>query len=313
MKEIMLSILVPTYNHERYIVQALESVRMQKTEYLYEVLVGEDCSTDNTRQILKEYERLHPNFLTVFYRDHNMNHEKIRNSRDLSEKAKGKYVITLEGDDYWIDEYKIQKQIDFLEKHNDYIAVAHRCMVVDENSNKREEEFPDCKDSIYTLKHYAKEIVPGQTTTVMYRNYRKQKILDLSLINENIQPGDRRQFFSLVSNGKVYCIQEIMSAYRHVYSGGSSHSATYVGSYDKTIQWYRLQLEYAYRINNRDAIHVAEMMYLLEIRSGVMHRLISLKRAKQDYSAVKSKISPIAYIFRRDIWKVKTKIIGRFS
>jgi len=130
----VISIYVATYNHERYIVKALDSIREQKTKYSYEVLVGEDVSTDNTRQLLKQYEKQHPGFMTVYYRDHNMHHEDPNNSKDLKMRCKGKYVIALEGDDYWIDPLKLQKQVDFLENHEEYLAVAHRCVVVDENS-----------------------------------------------------------------------------------------------------------------------------------------------------------------------------------
>ena len=82
-QDIILSIIVPTYNHEDYIVEALDSIKMQKTKYKYEVLVGEDASTDNTRQILKQYEMDNPGFLTVFYREKNMSKLPIGNALDL--------------------------------------------------------------------------------------------------------------------------------------------------------------------------------------------------------------------------------------
>ena len=112
MKELMLSIYVPVYNHEKYIVETLDSILMQKTEYRYEVLVGEDCSTDNTRQVLEAYEKTHPGKLTVFYRKRNMHKDEIRNSTDLRLRCRGKYIIGIEGDDFWTDPLKIQKQID---------------------------------------------------------------------------------------------------------------------------------------------------------------------------------------------------------
>ena len=115
--EIMLSIIVPTYNHEDYIVEALNSIKAQQTKYKFEVLVGEDKSTDKTREILKKYELDNPGLLKVFYRDENMSKLPIGNFMDLRYRARGKYLITLEGDDFWIDEKKIEKQIMFLESH----------------------------------------------------------------------------------------------------------------------------------------------------------------------------------------------------
>ena len=128
----ILSIYVATYNHESYIIRALDSIFMQKTKYRYEVLVGEDCSTDRTREILKQYEKEHQEYikdgaLKIYYRKTNMHKYKLNNSYDLEMRCKGKYIIALEGDDYWVDENKIEIQVDFLENHSQYIAVSHNC------------------------------------------------------------------------------------------------------------------------------------------------------------------------------------------
>lgn len=274
---IVLSIYVATYNHEKYIVQALESIRMQKTQYTYEVLVGEDCSTDKTREVLKEYERTHPGFLKVYYREHNMHKEKINNAADLKKRCTGKYIIALEGDDYWIDPYKIEKQISFLESHDDYLAVAHNCMVVNEKSEQIDEKYPECYDSEYELKHYMRGILPGQLTTVMYRNYLTNDIFDTSFLNCGIQPGDKRLFFSLICNGKIRCIQEKMSAYRHVTNGGSSYSANVKHNFEKQRIWYLEQLKYAYRIKNESAVKIAEYLYLKEALAGIKNGDCSIR------------------------------------
>lgn len=149
----MLSIYVATYNHENYIEKALDSIFMQVTDYSYEVLVGEDCSTDNTRKVLKRYENQHldlveKGILKIFYRDHNMYREKPNNVTDLIYRCSGKYIIALEGDDFWTDKNKIQTQIEFLENNDDYIAVAHECIVVDKNSNLLQEVYPDRKSVV---------------------------------------------------------------------------------------------------------------------------------------------------------------------
>ena len=164
----VVSIYVATYNHEKYIVQALDSIRTQKTKYSYEVLVGEDVSTDNTRTILKEYEKSYPGFMTVYYRDHNMYREDPNNAKDLKMRCKGKYIIALEGDDYWIDPFKLEKQVDFLENHEEYLAVAHRCVVVDENSKNKNEKYQECLDSEYTLKHFISGIMPVITCLFLF-------------------------------------------------------------------------------------------------------------------------------------------------
>lgn len=275
----ILSIYVATYNHEKYIAHALDSIRMQKTQYTYEVLVGEDCSTDRTRKVLQDYEKENPDFVQVFYREHNMHKEAINNGADLKRRCNGKYVIALEGDDYWLDPYKIEKQVSFLENNPEYLAIAHNCTVVNEDSVPVDEEYPECKDTEYTLRHYQKGIFPGQLTTVMMRNYYKNELFDTSFLTCNIQPGDKRLYFTLVCNGKIYCAQEKMSAYRHVTQGGNSYSANVKHDFDNQRRWYLEQLNYAYRIENDGGIKCSEYLYLKELLAGVKHRDITLKEA----------------------------------
>lgn len=286
---IKLSIYVATYNHEKYIVQALESIRMQITQYAFEVLVGEDCSTDNTREVLKQYESSHPGFLKVFYREHNMHNDEIDNVRDLIQRCTGKYIIALEGDDFWIDPNKIEKQISFLESHDDYIAVSHNCIVVNEKSEKTDEKYPECYDTEYELKHYMRGVLPGQLATVMYRNYQREDILDTSFLKCRIQPGDKILYFTLACNGKIKCIQEEMSAYRHVTCGGSSYSANVKHNFKEQREWYLEQLKYAYRINNQSAVKIAEYLYLKEIVAGVKNRDSSIRELLIDIRKIDHK------------------------
>ena len=86
--EVLLSVICPTYNHEKYIRQALDSILMQKVNFKYEVIVGEDCSPDNTREILKEYEKKYPDIFTMVYHDKNIGARN--NSQDLLKRANGK-------------------------------------------------------------------------------------------------------------------------------------------------------------------------------------------------------------------------------
>lgn len=269
MQELMLSIYVATYNHEKYITRALDSILMQKTKYSYEVLVGEDASTDGTRNVLKEYEKEHPGRFQIFYREKNMHRQTPNNARDLKNRCQGKYIIALEGDDYWLDEYKIEKQIDFLESHPDYLAVAHNCIVVGEDSQANGEEYPECRDEEYTLKHFVSEIMPGQLTTFMYRNYFKNDILDRSLFNKGLHPGDRLTYFAFVLNGKIHCIQEVMSAYRHIKSGGTSFSATLKYDFEKMERWNYGLVEYARKLNHSEGIKYSELIYFRNLVNGL--------------------------------------------
>ena len=282
----MLSVYVPTYNHEKYITRALDSILMQKTEYTYEVLVGEDVSTDSTRTVLKEYEKAHPGKLTVFYREQNMNDMPIWNSLDLKMRARGKYMIALEGDDFWTDDRKLQKQIDFLESNPEYIAVAHNCVVVGADSEPNGEAYPECKDAEYTFDHFFKRIMPGQFTTVMSRNIMKDENFDRTLMTANLNPGDQLYFFSLLCYGRVHCIQEVMSAYRHVTSGGSSYSANKKFDYEAESSWYRALLEYAQKHCDKENISKCEMLYIGCIVAGVRHKALGVKNILRELKTV---------------------------
>lgn len=286
-----LSIYVPTFNHEHYIVQALDSILMQETSYTYEVLVGEDCSTDNTRAVLKEYEKQHPGKLQVFYREQNMRKQggAVGNSGDLRSRCRGKYIIALEGDDYWTDPCKIDKQIRFLEEHPDYIAVAHNCIVVDHDSSRKDEVYPQCTDTEYTFDHFARDIMPGQLTTVMLRNVYHDDRYDTSLLNRRIVPGDRLIYFWLLSNGKIHCIQEEMSAYRHVTTQGSSFSATAKYHFATYETLYAIFMEYAREQNNKEALLCAERLYFRNLRVGSVFGQCSLKDSLRYFSKIKNK------------------------
>lgn len=278
-KNPMLSIYVPTFNHENYIVKALDSILMQKTKYSYEVLVGEDCSTDSTRSVLKEYERAHPGFLTVFYREKNMNRTIPCNSDDLKLRCRGKYMICLEGDDYWISDNKIESQINFLESHPEYNAVAHKCIMVDENSIPLNRKYAECTDSEYSYDHFFRGIMPGQTTTLMVRNYVTEDLFDRSLLFEGHGPGDRRLYYSILTTGRIYVSNEVMSAYRFVTTSGSSFSANNRYCFERLELISREFVEYSHANCNDSVIALSEMAYIREVLKGVKTKSIGVRCA----------------------------------
>lgn len=303
MDDIILTVYVPTYNHENYIVKALDSILMQKTEYKLEVLVGEDCSTDSTRTVLKKYEQEHPGKFQVFYREKNMYGSSPNNALDLKLRAKGKYIICLEGDDFWTDEYKLQKQISFLETHPEYYAVAHKCVVVGEDNLPNGEQYPTCQDSDYSFEHFFSEIMPGQLATLMYRNYFNDPEFDRSILGLGIAPGDRLLFFSLLCHGKIHCMPETMSAYRHVTTHGSSFSATNKFNYSRQKIWQQSLLNYAKRHCKKYFILCVEYQCFYIIIKALFSKQITFNQALSDYLKIKHKIAVLFIGFKRMINK----------
>lgn len=272
MGDIVLSIFMTTFNHESYIKQALDSILIQKTRYSYEVLVGDDLSKDSTREILRLYEKRYPEKFKMFYREQNMFKKSPDNASDLMMRCKGKYIIALEGDDFWLDPKKIDTQIKFLENHPEYIAVAHNCIVVDRDSKVLDESYPECKEEDYTLKHFVSEIMPGQYTTILYRNIFRMKHIDTSLLFKGLVPGDRLLYFVLTTHGKVCCLQKVMSAYRHVKDNGTSYSAMYKYNYGEMEEWYRNLVEYSRNLRHKEAEKYAEVLYVRNLLQGLKRK-----------------------------------------
>ena len=161
-KEILVSVICTAYNHEKYIKDALEGFVMQKTNFAFEALVHDDASTDGTADIIREYAEKYPHIIKPILQTENQHSKKVRILNDiLLPKAQGKYIAFCEGDDFWTDENKLQRQIDFLENNEEYIACAHNTIIrdcsgaaADELMVAREEEHDvEFEDVIWGLRH----------------------------------------------------------------------------------------------------------------------------------------------------------------
>lgn len=222
----LLSVVVPVYNHAPYIEECLRSIAAQEVDFPMEVIVGEDGSTDGTREVLRRLEPELPDCFRIVYREKNLG--AVGNGEDLYARARGRYLAELEGDDFYLDPRKLQTQVDFLESHPDYVACYTNCVVVGADSRPNGERYPECPDDDYSFREYFYWCLPGQTGTVVVRReeYLSSRREFLELRRYRAYAGDRRNSFVLLTRGRVRCIQEPMSAYRHIRSGGSSHSAT---------------------------------------------------------------------------------------
>lgn len=129
----MISVLMPTYNHERYISESITSFIKQKTSFPIELIINDDCSRDNTYKIALEFQSKYPDKIRVFKQEYNQG--LLASYKFLLNKAKGKYIAILESDDFYIDEFKLQKQFDFLEANPEYGLIGTNFQKVDENSN----------------------------------------------------------------------------------------------------------------------------------------------------------------------------------
>ncbi|HEY8892401.1 MAG TPA: glycosyltransferase [Clostridium sp.] len=216
--EILLSIAVITYNHENYIRQALNSILMQNVNFKYEIIIGEDCSPDNTRTVLLEYQKKYPNRIKLILRDKNVGATK--NLYDVFMNCKGKYIATLEGDDFWTNSNKLQLQVDFLEEHKEYVGVSHDFEYVNKNGEHLSMSNQNRSDSAleFTMNNFTKWEWPIQTATLLFHNFfLTNKDEDFSIIYtaHNLM-ADRTLAMLILKKSNILIIREAMSAYRYV-------------------------------------------------------------------------------------------------
>ena len=170
-----ISVMLITYNHEKYIGQALDSILMQETEYEFEIIVIEDCSTDKTRDVIMAYVDKYPNKIKAFFNPRNIGtldppQQKV--THEGLKRLAGDYFAILEGDDYWSSPHKLQKQISFLENNPDFIACAHNTIKKYEDGSQPPHRFlywANTKDT-----HTVDDFILGSffhATTMVYRNF----------------------------------------------------------------------------------------------------------------------------------------------
>lgn len=209
----LVSICCITYNHAPYIRQCLDGFLMQKTNFPLEVIINDDCSTDGTTDIIREYELKYPNIIKPIYHDENLYSKGIRGmfATFCFPKARGKYIALCEGDDYWIDVFKLQKQIEYLEKHSD-CGLVHTYVEYVNTYNQTISPPTDFYEKINM------RIFDGFIWGYYLRNsgfiltcsscFRKE------LLKDEIILFDHGLFMSIARQKKIYCLREKTVAYR---------------------------------------------------------------------------------------------------
>lgn len=242
-KDILVSVVMMVYNHQQYLRKALDSVLDQRVNFPIEIIVGDDCSNDSSQEILREYDEKYPGIFTMVLRKTNLGPAK--NDYDLHMRARGKYIAHLEGDDYWTDEYKLQKQVDFLEANPQYSACTHNYTVVDANNRPHSVQmlwWQSDKD-FYTIDDIPSGKIAGQTGTLVNVNYFADASRDYSVYTQSLIP-DRWYMLFLAAIGPIVKLEDNMSCYRYIVNQNSFTSNT-AKNFSLRIDYYleRLRLE----------------------------------------------------------------------
>lgn len=218
MEKPFLSIVMLTYAHEKFIQQSIEGVFKQKTNFIVELIIANDNSPDETDDIVKSVISNAPSNIQINYKRHSTNLGMMRNFIWALKEAKGKYVAICEGDDYWIDSLKLQKQVDFLEANADFTVHCHNFKTQNGSIVSAESHFDTLNPATeMTISDLSKNnIIP--TLTAVFRNQ------ELSFPDWTLQSslGDIILFLQVVKNGKIKYLNEKMAVYRQnvgVWSG----------------------------------------------------------------------------------------------
>lgn len=215
-KEPKISILCITYNQEKYIRQALESFVMQKTNFDFEILIHDDASNDGTQDIIREFQNKYPEKIKTFFQKENQYSKGVRGimMKFLLPEAKGEYIALCEGDDFFIDEDKLQLQSDFLDENHDYALCFHPVRIFFEDGEEFDSIHPDYNNlpELTLIELLKNNFIP--TMSVMYRRNKYENMPETNFI-----PGDWYLHLFHARFGKIGFINRVMSAYRRQHNG----------------------------------------------------------------------------------------------
>lgn len=215
-----ISVDVITYNHKKYIRRCLESILSQRTDFDFEILVHDDASTDGTREIIEEYAKKYPDIIKPFFETENQYSRGVRRigyTYNIT-RAKGKYIASCEGDDFWNDTNKLQYQFDFLEKHHDYSAHFHAAQVVDCNDTWTGKYLGNIGvNEVMTIENSLLKFYPTAS-----KLYRRECLSDVPKFYYIGDAGDFPTQILILLFGNAYYEGKVMSCYRTGVVGSSN-------------------------------------------------------------------------------------------
>jgi glycosyltransferase involved in cell wall biosynthesis len=215
------SVAIITFNHERFISQAIDSVLSQKVNFEYELIIGEDCSTDGTRAIAMDFYRRYPDRIKLLPRERNIG--GFLNIESTLAACHGEYLAILEGDDYWTATDKLQKQVDFLDAHPQYALCCHRTRFLRETGGgvpaSDVRVFPSLPSGSYTIEDLLKENFIMTCSALLRRALSES--LPSSFSKTKI--GDWPRFIMAARHGRIQVMDDVMAVYR-VHSQGTFSS-----------------------------------------------------------------------------------------
>jgi glycosyltransferase involved in cell wall biosynthesis len=209
----LVSIDCCTYNHEKYIADAIEGFLMQQTTFPVEILIHDDASPDRTADIVREYEAKYPQLIKAIYQTENQYSKRDGTiGRIQRGRAKGKFTAICEGDDYWTDPLKLQKQVEFLEANPDFSICAHNALIHYEDGEKEDSLFnPTDQKPIINTEDLIRKWSFATASIVVRRSMMKRHDDDPNL--KKVYHGDLFLALMMSLEGPIYFMNDVMSVY----------------------------------------------------------------------------------------------------
>ena len=313
--EIVVSISCITYNHAPYIRQCLDGFMMQQTSFAFEVLIHDDASTDGTTEIIKEYESKYPDIIKPIYEEENQWVKGRRGSAVFNfPRAKGKYIAMCEGDDYWTDPLKLQKQVDFLENNPEYSVSVTRFRQFNQSQGRFYDDVcPNINVSncgmTFNLQYYinSNNWITQPLTAVFDKEI-------LNLIGKYRNTRDLVLFYALLKHGSGFLDYSITGVYRVSRSGIYSMVPDDIRNRDSLMSIYNIYLV------DKDKDSILYLKYYFELCVHGMGKSFFLKNmnliVKTMLVLIRSVgLSYIYYLikFRKRQFKDYRRILRRFD
>ena len=268
---IKVSVIVHTYNHEKYIRQTLDSILNQQVNFEFEVIVGDDASPDSTPKIIQEYQHKFPDIIKPLLHPKNLGGYGKGNTLATLAVCKGQYIAAMDGDDYWTNPLKLQKQADFLDNNSDFVSCFHNAIIHFEDGSHPDTYVNDASQRVITtIKDLVgeDEIWYMATSAVMFRN---GVIKEYPKWFHDSKSGDIPRYILLGKHGKFFYIDELMSVYR---KNGAGMSFT-DGKQDAEFLFNRIGMyqgidqELAYKYHKTINKNIAR--YYLMLANSIQH------------------------------------------
>lgn len=271
----ILTVFTPTYNQEKYIEKCIQGVISQKTKYKFVLLISDDNSCDSTREIIELYRKKYPNIIKPIYRNENLG--PMDNFVKSLNLIHTKYVALCDGDDFWTDDKKIEKQLDFLETHPEYSMCFHQTEIFYESINKKSIVFPKLSKSELSINDILHDN-PIVANTAVYRWMYFEKDSLLNDFPKNIVPGDYYLNIMHAAVGKIHFVNEVMSKYRKhsegmwYYSDNNEYQLKfYLKNGKKYLKFYK-EVERKLSLNNNELIHQKNWVIWMCLKSYIKYK-----------------------------------------